>query len=306
MTLLEGRLEDYLQVRRALGYQLVREEQWLRQLANYLQAEGSERLTSELMIAWARQPVNAQPNHWGQRLGCARKFARYLQTLDPGTEIPPTGVFPSSRRRPMPFLWSAEQITTLLQQAGRLRPELRARTSQTLLGLLAVTGMRIGEAVGLARAGDVDLDTAVITIRHAKFDRPRLVPLHPTVSVALREYALDRDRLCPQPRSSTFFVSSRGGSLGRSSIEETLRELTTAMGIRTATAHPRPHDLRHSFAVHTLIRWMRDGGSVDARMTELSTYLGHVSPAGTYWYLTAVPELLELAADRLQLPAGVR
>lgn len=253
----------------------------------------------------ARQPATAQPRHWGQRLGCARKFARYLQTLDPTTDIPPTGVFPTSRHRPTPFLWSAEQITTLLDEAGQLRPALHGLTSQTLLGLLAVSGMRIGEAVGLVR-GDVDFGTAVITIRHAKFDRPRLVPLHPTVNVALRHYATQREELCPNPRSDAFFVSCRGNTLQRTAVDKTLRQLTTAMGIRTATVHPRAHDLRHSFAVHTLISWLRNGGSVDGRITELSTYLGHVSPAGTSWYLTAVPELLELAADRLQLPAGVR
>lgn len=305
MNGLDVQLEDYLRIRRALGYRLEREEHWLRQLLAHLQDAGSDHLTSGLTINWAHQPATAQPRHWAQRLGCARKFARYLQTIDPTTEIPPTGVFPAPYRRPMPFVWSAEQITTLLDAAGQLRPALHSLTSQTLFGLLAVTGMRIGEAVGLVR-GDVDFGTAVITIRHAKFDRPRLVPLHPTVNAALRHYATGRDQLCPHPCSDAFFVSSRGNTLHRTAVDATLRQLTTAMGIRTATIHPRAHDLRHSFAVHTLIRWMREGGSVDERMTELSTYLGHVSPAGTYWYLTAVPELLELAADRLQLPAGVR
>ena len=165
--------------------------------------------------------------------------------------------------------------------------------------------MRLGEAIGLHRS-DVDLDDAVITIRHAKFDRPRIVPLHPTSAVALRLYATQRDRLCPRPRIETFFVSSRGTPLNRSQVDKTLREITTALGIRTATVHPRAHDLRHSFAVHTLISWMRDNACVDEHIGVLSTYLGHVSPAGTYWYLTAVPELMELAAGRLQLPAGVR
>lgn len=305
MNALDDQLEDYLALRRALGYRLEREERWLRQLLAHLQDAGSDSVTSELTISWARRPVTAQPRHWAQRLGCARKFARYLQTIDPSTEIPPTGVFPSSRHRPTPFLWSPEQIEVLLTKAGQLRPSLRGLTCQTLLGLLAVTGMRIGEAVGLVR-GDVDFGTAVITIRHAKFDRPRLVPLHPTANTALLHYATRRDQLCPRPRSDAFFLSSRGNTLQRTAIDQTLRQLTTAMGIRTATVHPRAHDLRHTFAVHTLIRWLGEGGSVDGRIAELSTYLGHVSPAGTYWYLTAVPELMELAAGRLQLPAGVR
>jgi len=305
MSRLDAQLDDYLRLRRALGYRLEREEQWLSQLVGYLQAAGSDSLTSELTISWARLPATAQPRHWAQRLGCARKFAGYLRTLDPSTEIPPSGVFPAERHRPMPYLWSAEQIQLLLNTAGELHPPLRGLTYQTLFGLLSVTGMRLGEAVGLHR-GDVDLDTAVITIRHAKFDRPRIVPLHPTVTGALRDYATQRDQLCPVPGSEAFFLSSRGSVLQRTQVDKTLRQLTTAMGIRTATVHPRAHDLRHSFAVHTLIGWMQAGGSVEEHIAVLSTYLGHVSPAGTYWYLTAVPELMELAAGRLQLPAGVR
>jgi integrase/recombinase XerD len=302
---LDARVDDYLRLRRALGYRLDREERWLRQLVEHVQAAGSSTLTSELVISWARQPATAQPRHWAQRLGCARKFAGYLRTIDASTQVPPTRVFPTERHRPMPYLWSAEQIGLLLSTAGQLCPALRGLTHQTLFGLLAVSGMRLGEAIGLHR-DDVDLDTSVITIRHAKFDRSRLVPLHPTATTALRGYATERDQLCPRPRSDAFFLSSRGNSLDRSQVDKTLRQITTAMGIRTATVHPRAHDLRHSLAVHTLIRWMREGVSVDEHIAVLSTYLGHVSPAGTYWYLTAVPELMQLAAGRLQLPAGVR
>jgi integrase/recombinase XerD len=302
---LDARVDDYLRLRRALGYRLEREERWLRQLVEYVQATGSSILTCELVISWARQPATAQPRHWAQRLGCARKFAAYLHTLDASTQVPPTRVFPTERHRPMPYLWSAQQIELLLAIAGQLRPALRGLTYQTLFGLLAVSGMRLGEAIGLHR-DDVDLEAAVITIRHAKFDRPRLVPLHPTAATALRGYAAERDHLCPRPRADAFFLSSHGSALDRSGVGKTLRQITTAMGIRTATVHPRAHDLRHSLAVHTLIRWMREGVSVDEHIAVLSTYLGHVSPAGTYWYLTAVPELMQLAADRLQLPAGVR
>jgi len=305
MSRLDAEVDDYLRLRRALGYRLEREERWLRELVEYLRAAGSDSLTSELTIRWARLPATAQPRHWAQRLGCARKFAGYLHTIDTSTRIPPTGVFPAERHRPMPYLWSAEQIELLLNTARQLRPPLRGLTYQTLFGLLAVSGMRLGEAVGLHR-GDVDLDTAVITIRHAKFDRSRIVPLHPTVTAALRQYATQRDQQWPQPRSDAFFLSGRGTTLNRSQVDKTLRQLTTAMGIRTATVHPRAHDLRHSFAVHTLIRWIHEGLDVDEHIAVLSTYLGHVSPAGTYWYLTAAPELMELAARRLQLPAGVR
>lgn len=304
MTGLDSQLDDYLRLRRALGYRLEREERWLRQLLEHVQAAGSPNLTSELAISWARIPATAQSRHWAQRLGCARKFACYLHTLDPATEIPPTGMFPAPRHRPMPYLWTAEQIVLLLTTARQLRPPLRGLTHQTLFGLLAVSGMRLGEAIGLRR-DDVDLDTGVITIRHAKFDRPRIVPLHPSSTAALRRYAIERDDLCIAPHAAAFFLSSRGNSLNRSEVDKALRQVTIAMGIRTATVHPRAHDLRHSFAVHTLIGWLQDDVGVDERIGVLSNYLGHVSPAGTYWYLTAVPELLNLAARRLRLPAGV-
>ncbi|MGH3811312.1 MAG: tyrosine-type recombinase/integrase [Pseudonocardiaceae bacterium] len=182
---LDAHVDDYLRLRRALGYRLEREERWLRQLVEHVQAAGSPSLTSELVISWARLPATAQPRHWAARLGCARKFARFLHTIDPATQIPPAGVFPAHRHRPMPYLWSAQEIEQLLGAAAKLRPPLRGLTHQALFGLLAVSGMRLGEAIGLRR-DDVDFNTAVITIRHAKFDRSRIVPLHPTVSTAAR------------------------------------------------------------------------------------------------------------------------
>jgi integrase len=303
MTTLSAHVEDYLRLRRALGYRLERAGQLLPQLVVYLEAAGATTVTSDLAIAWARLPERTQPNHWAARLAVARGFARYLQTIDPATQVPPPGVFPTRRHRPAPYLWSADDIGRLLETTRSLRPRLRAATHEALFGMLAVSGMRLGEALGLHR-DDVDLDSGVITIRHAKFDRSRLVPLHPTATAALRGYAVERDQLCPRPRSEAFLLTSRGTSLNRSEVDKTLRQLTTTMGIRTATVHPRAHDLRHSLAVHTLLRWMHDGVSVDQRIGVLSTYLGHVAPADTYWYLSATPELMALAAERLDLRFG--
>ena len=212
-------------------------------------------------------------------------------------------MFPARRHRPAPYLWSPQDICRLLDGARALRPQLRAATHEALFGLLAVSGMRVGEAVGLDR-DDVDFDTGVITIRHAKFDRSRLVPLHATTTAALRTYATERDRLCPARASTAFFVSGAGTRLGRSDVAKTLRRITTAMGLRTDTVHPTAHQLRHSFAVRTLIDWHRSGVRVDEHIATLSTYLGHVSPADTYWYLSASPELMGLAADRLDARFG--
>lgn len=305
MSELSGHVEDYLRLRRALGFKLERAGHLLPQLVAYLEAAGAATVTSDLAIAWARLPGHTQPNHWAQRLAIARGFARYLRALDPATEVPPPGVFPTRRHRPTPFLWSQRDICRLLQSTRALRPAVRAATYEALFGLLATCGMRVGEAVGLDR-DDVDLQAGVITIRHAKFDRPRLVPLHPTVTEALSRYATERDRLCPRPRARAFFVSSAGTRLDRSGVGKTLRKITTALGMRTETVHPRAHDLRHSFAVDTLIRWQRSGPSVDEHLATLSTYLGHVSPADTYWYLSASPELMGLAAQRLHTRYGGR
>jgi integrase/recombinase XerD len=303
VSALDAHVADYLRLRRALGYKLERHGVLLPKLVAYLEAAGASTVTSELAIAWARLPERARPNHWAARLAVARGFARYLRTIDPATEVPPPGVFPARRHRPAPYLWSQEEISRLLETARVLPSPLRAATHEALFGLLAATGMRLGEAVGLER-DDVVLGTGVITIREAKFDRSRLVPLHPTVTEALSRYAARRDRLCPRPRSTAFFVSGAGTRLNRSGVDKTLREITTSIGIRTATVRPHAHDLRHSFAVATLIRWLRAGVNVDEHMAVLSIYLGHVSPADTYWYLSASPELMALAAQRLDARFG--
>jgi integrase/recombinase XerD len=303
MSALGAHVTDYLRLRRALGYKLEREEQWLRQFVGYLEAAGAATVVSDLAIAWARAPVNARPAYWAHRLGVVRKFAAYLQTLDPETEVPPPGVFPARRYRRTPYLWSQAEIGRLLDAARALRPPLRGATHETLFGLLAVSGMRIGEAIALRR-DDVDLDTGVIAIREAKFDRSRLLPLHPSTTGALRAYVAERDRLCPTPRSAAFFVTGTGGQLHRTGVDKALRHITVAMGSRTETVHPRVHDLRHSFAVRCLISWHQAGVSIDGHIAVLSTYLGHVSPADTYWYLSASPVLMALAAERLDQRFG--
>lgn len=305
MTALHRHVADYLRLRRALGYRLERAGLLLPQLVDDLQAAEAQTVTTDLAIAWARLPQRAHPNHWAQRLAIARGFATYLQTLDPRAEVPPAGVFPTSRYRPAPYRWSRSEIDELIRLAGTLQPRLRALTFQTLFGLLVVTGMRLGEAVALTR-NDVDPVGGVITIRHAKFDRVRLIPLHPTSTAALEDYAAERDRLCPPPRAGSFFLTTAGTPVLRNNVEKTLRTITTTMGIRTPTVHPRAHDLRHRFAVETLIGWYQEGLDVDGHMAMLSTYLGHVSPSDTYWYLSAVPELMALTAQRLEARYGAR
>jgi len=305
MTWLHEHVDDYLRLRRALGFTLEREGQLLAQFANHLQALGAERLTSELAIAWAKEPAAAQSSHWAKRLGVVRHFAAYLKTIDATTEVPPTGVFGARRQRCVPYLYSDRDVARVLEAARALRPPLRAATHEALFGLLAATGMRIGEALALER-GDVDLDRGVITIRHAKFDRERLVPLHESTTAALRSYATERDRLSPGPRPAVFFCSGVGTALSRSAVDKVFRDITVAIGLCTATVRPRVHDLRHSFAVRTIVQWQRSSVSVDQHIAVLSTYLGHVAPSDTYWYLSASPELMELAGQRLEARFGGR
>jgi integrase/recombinase XerD len=303
MSALADHLADYLALRRGLGFKLDWEGTDLAHLVAYLDATGAPTLTAELAIAWARLPQGVQRLRWAHRLGAARGFARYLRAIDPATEVPPPDVFGARQQRRAPYLWAVADIGRLMEAARTLRPSLRAATHETLFGLLAVSGMRLGEAIGLENR-DVDFAGAVLTIREAKFGRSRLVPLHPSAVEALRAYAARRDRLCPTPRSRTFFVSSVGTPLLAGGVQHTLNGLTSALELRTATVRPRLHDLRHTFAVRTLIEWQRADADVGARLPALSTYLGHVNPAGTYWYLSAVPELTELAAARLDARFG--
>ena len=306
MSALEAHVQDYLRLRRALGFKLKPEGRLLPQLVAYLDAVGASTLTSELAIAWARLPVGVQPIQWAHRLSAARAFAAYLKTIEPATEVPPADVFGARQRRRTPYLWASVDVCRLLDATRALRPPLRAATYETLFGLLAVSGMRVGEAISLD-TDDVDLDAGVLTIHEAKLRRVRLVPLHLTSSEALRRYAVDRDRLCPRPRSTAFFLSTVGTTLDYSCVWRTFAQLSSAIGVRsTSGVQPRIHDLRHSFAVSALIGWQRAGVDVGEHVAVLSNYLGHVGPAGTYWYLSAAPELMGLAAERLDDRYGAR
>jgi len=305
MVDLVGHVRDYLELRRALGFKLVFEGHVLPRLANFIEASGAGTLTTELAISWACQPEDVQPITLAHRLGAARGFARYLKTIDPATEIPPLDVFGTRRQRPTPYLWSKDGIAALLEATLQIRPELRALTHETLFGLIAVTGLRLGEATRLLRE-DVNLTDGILTITEAKFDRTRLIPLHPSTTAALASYAQRRDRLCPAPQTAAFFLSHAGTMLRVKGVDATFKNITTGIGLRTATVKPRIHDLRHTFAVQTLIDWHRTGADIGAGVPVLSTYLGHVSPAGTYWYLSAAPELMALAAERLDRRFGAQ
>jgi integrase/recombinase XerD len=296
-------LDDYLRLRRGLGFRLVDAGRFLASFVAYLEARGATTVTVELAVSWARQPEGIKPISVDFRISAVRCFARYLHAIDPAHEVPPPGLLAVPRRRPAPYIYSPEQLAEVVTTAQQLEPRLRAMTCHALFGMLAATGMRVGEAVALSCA-EVDLVDGLITVRHAKFDRVRLVPLAPSVTAELQRYATTRDRLCPTRHVDRFFVSVTGGDVSRHAAHRAFRETTERMGLRTDTVHPRLHDLRHSFAVHTLIDAHRRGMNVSSVLPVLSTYLGHVEPANTYWYLSGVPELMQLVADRLEQHQG--
>lgn len=303
---LQDHLADYLALRRGLGYRLCRPGQMLPGFVSYLEAAGAATVTTGLALAWATAPAGADPAWWRQRLSAVRGFARYLVPLIPGTEVPPRILLPGpSSRRAVPYLYSAAEVAALLAAAGKIRTPLRAATYQTLIGLLAVTGMRVGEAISLDRT-DLDAGQGLLTIRGSKFGKSRQLPLHASVLQALAGYAGRRESACRRPATPAFFVSVTGTRLICNNVHFTFHQLTRTAGLhpRSAACRPRVHDLRHTFAVTTLARWYADGGDVAARLPLLSAWLGHTDPAGTYWYLTGTPELLALAAARLQPGPG--
>jgi integrase/recombinase XerD len=292
--------QDYLSVRRALGYKLVGEGRLLFDLVRFLEAAGASTITTALAVAWTTK-VTGSAAYLARRMRVARSFARYLHALDPSCEIPPADLFPAGRHRPVPYIYSGDDVAGLMSAARALEPAIRAATFETLIGLLAATGMRVSETMALD-IGDIDWPGQVLTVRVSKYGKSREVVLHPSTLDALRVYHLQRDRLALKRRAPSFFVSTRGSRLSHETVQPTFRQLVRLAGLEQPSGSPQPriHGLRHSFAVDTLIGWYRAGDDVAARMPLLSTYLGHVDPRATYWYLSAVPELLALAASRLE------
>jgi integrase/recombinase XerD len=305
MSQLSIALDDYLRLRRSLGYKLVRAGQLLANFVAYAEAAGSDHIRVDLALSWAVLTSNPDTRWRAQRLGILRRFARYLHAIDPAHEVPPTGLISSGRCRPVPFLYSKDQLVALMAAARGLRSPLQAATVETIVGLLAVSGMRVGEVIRLNN-GDVDFEQGLLIVRSSKNGTSRTVPLHWSTVEALRSYTAVRDRCFPQPRSDSFFVSTVGKRVRSGNLRETFALVAARADLPAGTARQRPRlaDLRHSFAVQTLLDWHEANLDVGARLPILSTYLGHLSPASTYWYLSASPQLLAAAAARLEHSIG--
>ena len=300
MTSLAEAATDYLAARRALGFKLERPGELLAEFVSFASQVGLETVTLDAAVDWAMRPADADPSWWATRLSVIRQFARWRLAFDPATEVPPADVLAGRSRRADPYPYTDDDIVALMRAASSIPTPLKAATYETLIGLLAVTGMRVGEAIGLDRR-DVDLEEGFVVVRGAKFNQSRELALHASTIDALARYQTLRDRYRPRPAAAAFFVSSAGTRLIYKNVHRTWLALVDQAGLKSLSARcrPRPHDLRHRYAITTLIGWYRDGADVEARLPQLSTYLGHQVPFGTYWYLRAAPELMALVAERL-------
>jgi integrase len=307
MNTLRQAVQDYLSLRRSLGFKLLEAGKGLLDFVTFMERHRASYITKALALAWAQQPVNVQPAHWAQRLTFVRGFARHHSATDPRTQIPPLGLLPFRPKRARPYLYSDDEIRSLLRAAldmpcryefGRLRPW----TYHCLFGLLSVSGLRLGEARNL-ELQDVDLKVALLTIRDSKFGKSRLVPLHASTCKVLANYIARRKRHWEgRPVSSYLFVSSQGNRLDGGEIHRTFYAVSRQIGLRgISDSHgPRLHDMRHRFATNTLVTWYRSNQDPECLLPILSAYLGHVHVADTQWYLEGSPELMREAMRRLE------
>ena len=305
MSTIHNAVESYLALRRGLGAELKGPGAHLRRFAEFVEKENATVVTSELALRWATEPADATSATWALRLADVRRFLAWLSTIDPRTEVPPRGLLPERYRRRPPYIYSDEEIERIVSEALRLPSPsgLRGHTYSTLFGLLAATGLRHGEAIALDR-DDVDLHAGVLAVRRTKFGKSRFVPIHDSTCRALERYEQKRDLCLPYSQSPAFLLSERGTRITQCSARYNFAIVSRAVGLRPPGPRhrhgrgPRLHDMRHRLAAKTLIRWYREGRDVERELPKLSTYLGHVHVADTYWYLEAVPELLQVATER--------
>ena len=303
MNTLREAVEEYLTMRRGLGFKLREAGTGLMHFATFMEEHRASYITNQLALTWAQQPTTVQPEEWARRLSFVRTFARHRSATDPRTQVPPEGLLPYRPKRARPYLYTDDEIGALLRAALRMpRHGLRPWTYHCLFGLLSVSGMRLGEVRNL-ELQDIDLKATVLTIRGAKFGKSRLVPLHASTRDVLAGYIKRRERFfVARPVTSYLFVSNRGNRLDVGDIHRTFYVLSRQIGLRglSDSRGPRLHDMRHRFAVKTLLRWYRAGEDAEQRLPILSAYLGHVHVSDTFWYLSAWPELMQEAMLRLE------
>jgi integrase len=304
MKALQRHLVEYIAARWALGTRLKEPAQTLLQFITFLARKRSSYITTPLALEWSQRSKNVQRATWARKLSMVRQFARWVHAIEPRHQVPPPRLLAVRHRRNPPHIYSDEQIVSLMVAASKLGSTkgMQALSLQTIIGLLAATGLRPGEAFALQRK-DVDLQTGMLIIRESKFGKSRQVPVHPSTVVALECYARQRDIIFRRPDSSHFFLSEQGTALIAGAVRSWFCTISRSCGLRKKIpGHrcgrgPRLQDLRHTFATRRLVEWYRAGENVAIQLPKLATYLGHSSVGCTYWYIQAVPELLALATD---------
>jgi integrase len=303
MTTLRASVQDYLDIRRGLGFKLSGAGPKLIDFVTFLEEKRASHISVELALEWAQKPRSALPGQGVHRLSLIRGFARYRSAIDPQTQIPPTGLLPRRSGRARPYFYTDQEIEQLLAAALALPPArgVQGWKYYCLFGLLIVTGLRISEALNLT-LDDVDLNSGVLHIRNTKFGKSRRIPLHPSAQQALSNYLERRNRFLAGRSACYIFVSRTGNRLDKAQVHRTFNALSRQIGLRGHFARrgPRLHDFRHRFARETLLRWYRGGHEIEPRLPLLSTYMGHVRIKDTYWYLNAFPELMGWAVKRLE------
>lgn len=313
MTTIRDALAQYITVRRALGTRLQEPAMTLGYFVDFLEREEAEFITTNLALRWACEPEHVQRATWARRLTMVRRFAAWLSAFDPRTEVPPKRLLNARHRRNKPHIYTEQEIERLMAEAARLPSPtgLRALTHVTLIGLLAVTGLRPGEALALDLS-DVDLQNGILAIRQTKFGKSRFVPIEDSTCAALADYAERRNELCARLQTNSFLVSERGTRLYPGSVRRTFAKVSRAIGLRTLIEGrrigrgPRLQDFRHTFATRRLIEWYQAGLDVKRELPKLTSYLGHVNVGHTYWYIEAVPELLQLATEHMSQRGGAQ
>lgn len=297
-------VNEYLAFRRGLGFDLESPQWMLMDFARYAEQVGHQGpLTTDLAVQWALSSRSGDQAQAARRLSAVRQFARHRAVFDPATEIPPVGLLGRVQRRKAPHIYSDAEFAALLRQTRLLLPRtgLRPQTYVAFFSLLLSTGLRLSEACRLVRS-DVDLVDGVLTVREGKFRKSRLVPLHPTTTQALTRYAASRDACHDASQSHYFFRTDRSPALKRAAVEKTFSRLRDRLGwtAEGRARRPRIHDLRHTFAVRRILSWYQGGADIDCKILALVTYLGHAKPTDTYWYLSAVPELMAITSQRFE------
>jgi integrase len=302
---MQASAQAYLDERRRLGFALAIAGAQLMAFARFADASGHlGPITAELVLAWAQgKATRATPITWARRLGVIRPFVRHLARTEAGTGVPGNDLFGPAHRRLTPHIYTEQEIADLLAAAGRLPPPgtLRPATYETFFGLIAATGLRLSEALHL-RCSELDLARGQLTVRQTKFCKSRLVPLHPTTTLALTRYAAVRRRAFPSAADAPLFVSNTGTAMAARTVHHVFARIRAELGWIARGSHPAPriHDLRHSFICRRVMLWHEHGVDIDNAMLALSTYVGHAKVSDTYWYLSAVPELMVVAARRFE------